>query len=117
MGSLENLETCSCGFKFEIGEKYCFNCGKPKFSLSSLPEEKNSSRMNNLTCPSCGKEMKKGFIQSENPLRWRDLDSKWYNFGDMIEDNKSNEFSLIHGIKTHAFKCEGCKIIQLYYKD
>ena len=42
MSVFDKINQCSCGSNFKQGDKFCSNCGRPKYRMNDLPDHTES---------------------------------------------------------------------------
>lgn len=72
-----------------------------------------------MKCPYCGSEMKKGYIQSSNPIAWTPQKLKFFTYKAFYAED-SCVLADIKGIGVAcatAYNCENCKNVTIPYGE
>lgn len=72
-------------------------------------------RLDNMSCPKCGKEMKSGYIYSVREILWTKNDKNRI-FGFLDENETLVGMPIFKSKKVVAYRCEECKIASFEYE-
>ena len=94
---------------------YRIRCCEKSKSLSAFRDKRYVEgnqlivEQEHRTCPSCGKEMEKGYLISKMGVYWDDHVPRFIAPGTLLSPNTTEVFKMHY---VPSYRCQSCKIIQ-----